>query len=256
MAPILRIVKGPNVKKLLSLAAFAGIVGMTMAPAMAANTVTIKWNVNAIASLILEGNYTNTGAGGATAIAPLTIANGGAGNCAGAGAAPVGNGSTALTMDFGGITPDAAKVTGCVGLNTAEAQVNTNDTLGVKVDEQMTTSPTLAGVAVCGIQIKANAPTAWSTTGVAATTFTAAGATDTTDTVAANWAGTTCAGLTYSAASVNAAAIPTGAATEIMGTSDNSLNPFYQGEDYAVLIPANASKGADQAVITYTLVTN
>lgn len=254
MAPILRIVKGPNVKKLLSLAAFAGIVATTMAPAMAANTVTIKWNVSAIASLILEGNYTNTGAGGAAAIAPLTIANAGSGNCGGTGAAPVGNGSTALTMDFGTITPDAAKVTGCVGLNTAEAQVNTNDTAGVRVQEQLTTAPTLAGVSICGIQIKTNAPTAWSAAGISSSTFTAAGATDTTDTVAANWAGTTCAGLTYSAASVNAAAL--GAATTIVNTSDNTLNPFYQGEDYAVLIPANASKGADQAVVTYTLLTN
>lgn len=255
MAPTLRIVKGPNVKKLLSLAAFAAIVSTTMAPAMAANTVTIKWNVTAIASLILEGNYTNTGAGGATAIAPLTIANGGAGNCGPAGAAPVGNGSTALTMDFGSITPDATKVTGCVGLNTAEAQVNTNDTLGVAVQEQLSTAPTLAGVSICGVAIKTNAPTAWSATGVSSSTFTAAGATDTADTIAANWAGTTCAGLTYSALTVNAGA-EVAAATTIMKTSDNTLNPFYQGEDYAVLLPANASKGADQAVITYTLLTN
>ncbi|MGZ3498900.1 MAG: hypothetical protein ACXWNK_11400 [Vulcanimicrobiaceae bacterium] len=241
-------------KKLLTMAALAATVAAATLPAAAANTVTIKWNVAAIASLTLNGNYTNAGAGQAAALAPLTVANGGGGNCAGGGAGIVGNGTTALTLDYGAITPDATKVTGCVGLNAAEAVVNTNDTLGVQVQEALTTAPALAGVAICGVAIKNNAPAAWSAVGQTSANFTAAKATDTADTVAGNWAGATCAGLTYSAATVNAAALA--AAATVVNTSDNTTNPFYQGQDYAVLIPANASKGADQGVVTYTLITN
>jgi hypothetical protein len=249
----LRIVKGPNVKKLMSLAAFAGLVATTMAPAMAANTVTIKWNVTAIASLILEGNYSNTGAGGTTALAPLTV--GGGTNCAAGGAAPVGNGSTALTIDFGNITPSATSVVGCVGLNAAEAQVSTNDTSGVQVQEALSTAPAQAGAAICGVSVQGGKAAAWSATGMSTATLTAAGAFDSTDTTAASWAGTSCAGLTYGGTSVGATQLAAAAST-IVNTNNNTLNPFYQGEDYVVMIPANASKGADSGVVTYTLVTN
>ncbi len=224
-------------------------------PASAANTVTIKWNVQAIASLILEGNYSNTGTGGSDNLSPLVVTNGGSGACAGGGATGAGNGTTALTLDYGNITPDQTKVTGCVGLNAAEAQVNTNDTIGVQLQEQLTTA-SANGASICGILIKGNASAAWSAVGQTSANFAVGAATDTTDTVAANWAGATCGALTYSAASVNATAVPAGAATSIVNTNNNTTNPIYVGEDYAVLIPANATKGADSAVVTYTMITN
>ncbi len=243
-------------KKLLTLAAAASIASIvaTTLPAAAANTVTIKWNIQATASLILEGNYTNTGAGGATAIAPLTIANAGIGTCAGGGAAPVGNGTTALTLDYGNITPDLAQTTGCVGLNAAEAQVSTNDTAGVALQESLTTAPA-NGESLCGIAIQANKPAAWSATGISSVGLTAATATDTTDTAAASWLGATCAALTYGGLSVNATAVPA-AATDIVNTNNDTQNPAYIGEDYVLLVPKLTAKGADQAVVTYTLVTN
>lgn len=246
-------------KKLLTLAAaLVAISAALPAPASAAaatGTVKIQWNVTAVASLTLQGNYTNTGAGGSDNLSPLTVPGGG--NCAGGGAAGAGNGSTALTLDFGAITPSATNPTVCVGLNAAEAQINTNDTSGVVIQEQLTAAPAQAGAAICGIALKSNAPVAWAASGVSSSNYTAAKGTDTTDTVAANWSGATCAGLQYSAASVNAQAVPGGAATTVFNTSDNTTNPAYFGEDFAVVLPANAGKTAsDSGTVTYTVVTN
>lgn len=248
-------------KKLLTLAVALTAISAALpaAPASAAaaatGTVKIQWNVTAVASLTLEGNYTNTGAGGSDNLTPLTVP--GAGNCAGGGAAGAGNGTQALTLDFGAITPSATTPTVCVGLNAAEAQINTNDTSGVTIQEQLTTAPAQAGAAICGIAIKSNAPVAWAAAGVSSSNYTAAKGTDTTDTTAASWSGTTCAGLQYSGASVNAQAVPGGAATTVFDTSDNTTNPSYFGEDFAVVLPANAGKTAsDSGTVTYTVVTN
>lgn len=245
-------------KKLFTLAVGLVAISATLPPAVASaattGTVKIQWNVTAVASLTLQGNYTNTGAGGSDNLTPLTVPGGG--NCAGGGAAGAGNGSTALTLDFGAITPSATNPTVCVGLNAAEAQINTNDTSGVTVQEALTTAPAQAGAAICGVAIKSNAPVAWASSGISSSNYTAAKGTDTTDTVAANWSGSTCAGLQYSATSVNAQAVPA-AATTVFNTSDNTTNPAYFGEDYAVLLPANAAKtAADSGTVTYTIVTN
>jgi len=256
---LLRIVKGSNVKKLFTLAACAIAVsaalpaGNAWAGPAATGTVKIQWNITAVASLTLEGNYTNTGAGGSDNLTPLTVAGGG--NCGAGGAGGAGNGSTALTLDFGAITPSASNPTVCVGLNAAEAQVNTNDTSGVTIQEALTTAPAQAGASICGVAIKSNAPVAWAGAGVSSSNYTAAKGTDTTDTTAANWSGSTCAGLQYSAATVNAQAIPA-AATTVFNTSDNTTNPAFFGEDYAVIVPANAAKGADSGTVTYSVITN
>ncbi len=248
-------------KKLLTLAtALVAISACLPAPASAAaaatGTVKIQWNISAVATMVLEGNYNNAGAGGSDNLAPLTVPGGGTCNVS-PGAGGAGNGTQALTLDFGGITPSASAPTVCVGLNAAEAQINTNDTSGVVVQEQLTAAPAQAGAAICGIAIKSNAPVAWAAAGVSSSNYTAAKATDTTDTTAANWSGATCAGLQYGGSGVNAQTVPGGAATTVFDTSDNTTNPAYFGEDYAVVLPANAGKTAnDSGTVTYTVVTN
>src|SRR5579864_3516324 len=205
MARKLRIVKGLNVKKLISSAVIALSVAASALPATAATgTVTIKWNVTAIASVVFQGNYTNAGASGAlnpTAASLIgPVVTGSAGSCGAGGSAGAGGGTNALTLDYGAITPDAADSTICMLLNGAEAVVNTNDNLGVTVAVQQTTAPAQAGAAVCYVPISGNAPIAGGST-VSSATLTAAKATDTTDTTAASWSAAapgTCAGLKYS----------------------------------------------------------
>lgn len=254
----LRIVKGLTVKKLLTAAAaLASIAAATLPAAAAAPTATVKiqWNIASTASIMMEGNYTNTGAGGSDNLTPLVDNNGGTGTCAGGGAGGAGNGTQALTLDYGAITPDSAQVTGCIGLNAAEAQINTNDTNGVKIQEALTTPPANAGVSICGIALENNGPTAWAASGVSSSNYTAAKATDTADNTGKTWAGSTCPTLTYNAVGINAQA-ETAAATTVFWTSDNTVNPSYFGEDYAVMIPANAAKTAsDSGTITYTVIT-
>lgn len=259
----LRIVKGYIVKKIISLAGAAAMLAFLLptAPAAAAGstatgTVTIKWNVTYLLTLTLEGDYTNAGGNDSQAgpMAPLTVPGGG--TCAGGGAAVSGGNTAALTLDYGAITPSAANPTVCVGLNAAEAEVSTNDGSGVTIKESLSTAPAQAGAAICGIALESNAPVAWAASGVSSSNYTAAKATDTTDTVAANWSGTTCAGLKYSGATVNAQSVPA-ASTAVFETSDDTTNPANFGEDFAVLLPANASATAgDQGVVTYTVTTN
>src|SRR5579884_3981850 len=110
MAQTLRIVKGPNVKKLLSLAAFAGIVATTIAPAMAttaSGTVTVKWNISASASITFDPEYTTSGAGAASTMATgasvnlASMANGGSGSCSGTGSSVTsGNNQANATINF------------------------------------------------------------------------------------------------------------------------------------------------------------
>ncbi len=257
----LRIVKGPKVKKLLSLAVIASCVTATALPAAAANTVTIKWNVTAIASVTFQGNYTNTGTSGALnpAAASLIgpIETGSTGSCGAGGSNGAGAGTNALTLDFGAITPDAAGATICMLLNGAEAVVNTNDNAGVTVAVQQTTAPAQAGAAICYVPISGNAPVAGGAT-VSSSTLTPAKAMDTTDVTAGSWSDGTnaCNGLKYSGAAI-AGAAAFGAVTTLLKTSDNTQNPAYFGTDLGVLMPANANKTAgDSAVVTYTVTTN
>ncbi|HZT11336.1 MAG TPA: hypothetical protein VFA29_00900 [Candidatus Baltobacteraceae bacterium] len=243
-------------KKLLIAAAALATMASATLPAAAAPpsaTVKIQWNIASTASIVMQGNYTNTGTGGSDNLSPLVDNNGGSGTCAGGGAGGAGNGTQALTLDFGAITPDPSQVTGCIGLNAAEAQINTNDTNGVKVQEALTTAPGNAGVSICGIAVENNGPVAWAASSTSSSNYTAAKATDTADATGKTWAGSTCAGLTYNGVGVNAVAEAAAAATTFW-TSDNTTNPSYFGEDYAVLIPANAPKVAsDSGTITYTV---
>ncbi|HEV3155166.1 MAG TPA: hypothetical protein VGZ02_15260 [Candidatus Baltobacteraceae bacterium] len=248
-------------KKLTSLAVIALCMAASALPAAAANTVTIKWNVTAIASVTFQGNYTNTGTSGslnptaATLIGP--IETGSTGSCGAGGTNGAGGGTNALTLDFGAISPDSSTATFCMLLNGAEAVVNTNDTNGVTVAVQQTTAPAQAGAAICYVPISGNAPIAGGST-VSSSTLTAAKATDTTDATAGNWSDTTsaCNGLKYSGVAITGAAA-FGASTNLLKTSDNTTNPAYFGADLGVMMPANASKTAgDSAVVTYTVTTN
>jgi len=248
------------VKKLLTLAAIAISIAASALPAAAANTVTIKWNVTAIASLTFQGNYTNTGTSGSlnpAAASLIPILNGGSGACGAGGSNGAGAGTNALTLDFGQITPDAAQATICMLLNGAEAVVNTNDTNGVTLSVQQTTAPAQAGAAICYVPISGNAPVAGGSS-VSTSTLSAAKAQDTTDTTPASWTDATgaCSGLKYSGSPI-AGAAAFGASTTLLKSTDNTTNPAYFGADLGVLVPANASKTAgDSAVITYTVATN
>lgn len=249
-----------NVKKLLSAAAMLTCVAALTLPASATSTtgtVTVKWNVTALLSLQFQGNYTNTGTSGATLDpTPLVGLNGGAGACGGGGTGGGGASSTALTLDFGAITPDAVNPTDCLVLNAAEAVVNTNDANGVLISEALTTAPTGAGISICGATVKSNAPVAWvgAGAGVSTSNYTAAKATDTTTT--GTISGTTCAGMKYGTTSMNAQAI-VAAGANAFKSSDDATNPAYYGQDIAVIVPANAASSAgDSAVITYTVTGN
>lgn len=276
MALILRIVKGPNVKKLLVTAAMIASVAAMSLPASATNasgTVTVKWNVTTLLTMSLYGNYSVSGAtlasGASGDLTNIGAANaaGGAGSCGGGGTGGNTTGPN-ITIDFGNITPDLTHVVGCVALNAAAAGISTNDTAGVVLQEDVTTS-SANGAVLCGVLLQANKPATWGTTGVSSATYSNTTATDTTDTTLTSFGlsanSQTCSNLQYGGLSLKAAAINVNAtalsqspinlaAADVVTATNNDTNPtFYVGEDYAVLLPANATKGADSAVVTYTV---
>lgn len=262
MARILRIVKGLKVKKLISAAVMASCVLAMSLPASAGSTtgtVKIGWNVTALLSVTFQGNYTATGTSGSLTPTPVTGANGGSGSCAGGGGSSGtttgGTGTAALVLDFGAITPDSANATACLVPNTAEAVVNTNDSLGVTIAEALTTAPANASVAICGNAIKAHAPVTFATAATASSSSNWAVGTATDTTSSGALSGTTCAGLKQTA-TLNMTAI-TAASQNTFKTNDDTTNPAYFGSDMALVIPANAAQTAgDAGTITYTVTAN
>jgi hypothetical protein len=249
------------VKKLIPIAALASCFAAMTLPAgatTATGTVKIGWNVTALLSVTFQGNYTAAGASGSLTPTPVTGNNGGLGTCNGAGGSTGtttgGAGTNALVLDFGAITPDATHATDCLVLNTDEAVVNTNDTLGVTVAEALTTAPSNASVLLCGNAVKNHAPVTFATAATASssTNWGVGTATDTTST--GTLAGTTCAGLTETA-TLNMTTI--GASQNTFKTNDDTTNPAYFGSDLALIIPANAAQTAgDAGTITYTVTAN
>lgn len=266
-------------KKLLTTAALVASVAAMSLPATAATTtasgtVIVDWNVSTLLTMALAGNYTNTGASGAANLTPSALnAAGGAGNCTGGGTnGTVANGNAAtpsITLDFGAIQPDLTHVVGCWATNAAEAQISTNDSSGVILQEDVTTAAT-HGAVICASLVKGNKPVAMQSagvsTGVSASAWTAAGAMDTAETgtwslsantqLCGNVANSANAAVDSTKLNVNATAITpatTSSADTVMATNDDALSTIYVGEDYAVLLPANATKGADTATVTYTV---
>jgi hypothetical protein len=140
-----------NGKRLLILAAFAAFASFAM-PAAFASTVsnqtniTIKWNTQAVGSLVIHTNYNASGAFGGAAAAVLTGTNGGTtGTCT---AAPAGQ--TDLTVDFTNVTADGVKFTNCQYKNGFNAAIITSDPNGYQLG-YAATAALPAGYGLCAI---------------------------------------------------------------------------------------------------------
>ena len=133
-----------NGNKLAALAFAASLAASTL-PAFAATTtgtVTVKWNTQALASIVLvtqpSAALTHTG--------PSSIfwaSNPGASTTSGcngvvATSASGSDASANLTINFGNVTPDTVNYTDCLEKDAINAQVVNNDTNGWNVTEQMT----------------------------------------------------------------------------------------------------------------------
>ena len=235
----MRIVKGPNVKKLLTIAAAAAIIGATALPAGAVTqtgNVTVKWNVTVTANLTLNQNYSAAGAAQTTAPSILTSTGpGGTGTCTAAG---VGS-EAAGTNNFGNITPDASlsKNVDCLYKNAINAQVTTNSTnwnLGAS------SAALPAGATLCLY------PNGY-------TFGTAPAALPATQSARATYAdNATCAGA-------GALTVPTSANSTNMITADATqftASAANIGVDLGLLLTPAAATGAQSVVMTYTLVAN
>lgn len=224
-------------KKLLSLATLAAVVGVTALPAAAANptgNVTVKWNIAASGTLSLNTNYSNTGAQQTTAPSILAALNGGAGSCTATGAGS----EVAATVNFGSITPDTTVYEGCYYKNAVNAVVTTNDN---SWNLQANVSAALpAGYSLCG---SGNGFT-WGAAGGAALA-----ATQSAVATAPAPSGTNSCGA-------GETAITTTAANVITETNAFPTTPGNVGQDLELIVPPLATKGAQTATLVYTEVLN
>lgn len=249
MALVLRIVKGPNVKKLLTLVSLAALllpaVPASAATTFASPTVDVNWNTTASGSITLFADYATgvtlcgSEATGCGTPAVLTNAGAGSGSCTAAPAAPTaltGAAGSTTGVFFGTIAPDlSTNNTECYYKDAVDAQISTNDGSGYTLTEQATGSTNATGVWLCYAPNGA-LPTAGATgSGVAAAPagFTATGAIATCPT-----------GMTQ---------IPTASAVTVLNTA-TTVASGHAGEDYALVVPALAAAGASQFVVTYTFV--
>ena len=259
MASTLRIVKGPNVKKLLSILALAVLV-LPALPAAAvtqfsAPTVDVNWNTTASGSMTLYADYATgatlcgTESTGCGTPAVLTAAGSGTGTCTAAPTAPTANTGAAGSSTgvfFGAIAPDLTNNnTECYYKDAVDAVFSTNDSSGYKVYEGYTASTNTTGYFLC-YAANGAIPTAAATgSGVASAPsgFTATGAVAACPT-----------GMTQVTNQTAAGPPPVGAVTAV--SSASTASSLHAGEDYALIVPALATAGASQFVITYTLVGN
>jgi hypothetical protein len=158
-----------NGKRLLILAAFA-VLATIVAPAVYAGTIsnqaniTVKWNTQAIGSMVLNSNYNATGGQLLTAPGIIQTQNSGGGTCSTNG---VGS-ETADTVNFGNVTADTTKYTDCQYRNAVIATVTTSDPGGYSVTTQNITGALPSGYALCGLDnASANAAggAAWANNG-------------------------------------------------------------------------------------------
>jgi hypothetical protein len=252
----LRIVKGPNVKKLLTLAALAAMTASVALPAGAATvqkTVTVQWNLSVSANLNLYTNYNSgaaTPASGTSSVGELMQALSGSSACTAPGAGTIAAG----TVDFGTITPDSALTqdTVCAVKQAVDAWVQTNSS-NWKLAEALTTNAP-AGAVLCGLSDSGNFPITVS--GAAATSpasaRTAASLTD------GNATGTgSCAGA-------GELAIPTDAGNPFaagnqanMATSTTAYPTGTNvGEDLELILHPSATTGAVTRTLTVELIAN
>jgi hypothetical protein len=249
----LRIVKGPNVKKLLFIVSMAALLTPAM-PALAVDTfssqnVQVNWNVTANGTITLYADYcTGTesiGCGGAPVGFTGTL--GGSGTCTIATSAPAANTGATGGLVWTAIAPDFVDNTECYYKNAVDAVVTTNDSSGYKVYEGWSANVNTTGYLLCE-SANGTVPTASATTsGVSAAPagYALTGAT-TCPTGMTSIAQQTTAG-TASAAPVGSITVATGASTVSNG---------HVGEDMALMVPANAAAGAADYVVTYAIVGN
>jgi hypothetical protein len=240
MARRLRIVKGPNVKKLLSFAAFAAIVGATALPAGAvtsSGTVNVKWNVSVTANISLHTNY--DASGNPLTAAPSILLSTGPGGTGEACTPPASE--TDLTVDFGTITPDSglAKNTDCLFKNAVNAKVTTNS-VSWSVGEYISTpAANPAGSTLCAYS-----------NGFASYPATVTGAAAVAQSARATYTdNTTCA--------AGALTLGTSASTNNLATSTTAYPGGANiGQDLGLLLTPAAATGTEQPVVTFSLVAN
>jgi hypothetical protein len=247
----LRIVKGPNVKKLLTLASLAALL-LPAIPTSAAGTtfgsptVDVNWNVTASGSITLYADYA-TGATlcGAEATgcgtpAVLTNAGSGTGTCTAAPTAPTaltGAAGSSTGVFFGNIAPDlTTNNTECYYKDAVDAVIATNDASGYTLTEQATASTNATNTWLC-YAANGTLPTA---------TATGSG-------VATAPAGFTPTGTPIAACPTGMTQIPTASAATVLNAAA-AVASGHAGEDYALIVPALATAGASQFVVTYTFV--
>jgi hypothetical protein len=236
----LRIVKGPNVKKLLILATLAAMVGASALPAgatTASGTVTVKWNITVTANLTLNTDYTAAGAQGFTAPSLLlSTGTGGTGE-----ACTNTNPETTATVNFGTITPDSglAKNTDCLYKNAVDALVQTNSTNWSLGEYNTAALPT--GATLCAF---GNGYTFPSTTATA-TVNQSARATYTDNTTCAAGGGNVA--LTTTSTNNN---LVNGATTAFTATAASVT------EDMGLMLTPAAATGPQNPTVTFSLIAN
>ncbi len=228
-----------NTKRIIALASFAALV-ISTAPAFAASpTVTIDWNTQKIASIVLTSQYNGTPLGSHNTGAETIYANlnTGAGVCAASdteAGAGTSNGTTnAATINFGSVTPDSLQYTDCMEVNALNAVVQTNDSLGYSVTEAATAGYPASGYLLCLL------PNGTYANNLAATASARAAAPSIVSTTA-------CPAGDFPMNGTGGTLLSATAATT--GTN--------LGGDVELVIAPNAPSGAQSVTVTYTLTTN
>ncbi len=172
-----------NGRRFLIVAIFAVAATVTMPAAFAGVTsnqvnITIKWNTQAVGSLVLATNYSATGAQQLTAPTILQNQNGGGGTCTANG---VGS-EAAGTANFGNVSADGVKFTNCQYKNGFVATITTSDPGGYILG-YAATAGFPAGYGLCAIHNGAwvNDMAVTQSAAAAATSITAAPACSTGD---------------------------------------------------------------------------
>jgi hypothetical protein len=221
-----------NGKRLLILAAFAAFASFA-APAAYAGVIsnqvniTVKWNTQAVGTLVVNTNYSAAGAQGLGAPTILTGTNGGVGTCTANGVGSEAPG----TVNFGSVSADGTHFTDCQYKNGFNAIITTSDPNGYQLG-YVATAALPAGYGLCAIHNGA-----WANN-MAVTQSVAAAAT--VNTVATCTTGDRMDSTgTPNAFSVAAA------------TAGTNL-----GADVELVMPANASIGAQSVTEQFTLTLN
>jgi len=222
-----------NGKRLLILAAFAAFASFAMPAAFAgviSNTVpvTIKWNTQAVGTLVINTNYSAAGAQGVGAPTILTNNNSGVGTCTAAGAGS----EAAQTVNFGNVSADGVKFTDCQYKNGFNAIITTSDPNGYTLG--YTASAALpAGYGLCALHngTWANNAAVVQSAAVAATSIVAAPACSSGD-------------------RMDSTGTPN-AFTSVAATVGTNL-----GADVSLVIPNNASLGAQSVTENFVLTLN